>query len=177
MVDTNKIVINDQCLPSPNALELIEGFNKYNSKNKKQVFLIDYLFEKELGSGEILVKVVKKDKKQPVKFLSHYYKCGIDEKKRYDQLLINPALGKFKWCVTYHKENVECAIAIQESIFTPEMLDEVMNYIMRNLTGVKDVYIETYRHVEKMKFTEIEYEQFINDGQGFNKYGIPIVLN
>jgi len=180
MVDTNKIVVNKEHLLSENAIKLIERFNKHNSKNKKQIYWIDYIFEKELSTEEIIVKVIKKDKKQPIKFLAYYYKCGIDEKNHYYQLLVNPTLGKFKWCIDHYEENnydeISISVSLQESVFTPEVLDEIMHYMTSSLKGVIDVCIVTYLHVEKMIFTETEYKQLINDGHCSNRYEIPIVL-
>jgi len=181
MVNINKIVNKDNQSPTKRVLNVIQAFNEHNKKNKKQVYWIDYLLKEEMMDGTIITKVIKKDKKQPIKFLSHYYKCGFDGENQYYQRLLNPLLGENQWYIEHWEENnkseVRLTIMIKESTFTTEMHKEIMTYVLQLKKVVKEVQIQTYLYVEQLLFTESERKQLIGDAYNTNEYGISIIIN
>lgn len=77
--------------------------------------------------------------------LSCYYKYTILEDGRSKKNLVNPAKGKYKWKVEILKKDKSCSLYMYEPLLTPEIIKEVMNYIIQNYKSIIDcVIIDIY---------------------------------
>jgi hypothetical protein len=142
---------------------LIKKESKYGSEFYKHS---NYYYNQEEVLYEQEVFICKE--------LSYYYNYNILEDGRTKKILVNPARGKYKWKLEYGYEDKEsCGIYMHEPLLTPDMIKEIMDYIILNYKDIINCVIIDILNMNLM-FKDENFELY---KYYYDNYGISILEN